>query len=77
MRSTGAASVMQQGSNSARPVPSYSDEGKEAVLRKMLPPHNGPLGELAPEEGNSAATLYNRRLAAREQGRRAADRSLG
>ncbi|WP_200240698.1 hypothetical protein [Thiohalocapsa halophila] len=37
----------------------------------MLPPHNGPLGELAAEEGNSEATLYNWCRAAREQGRRA------
>jgi hypothetical protein len=27
-------------------VPRYSDERKEAVLRKMLPPHNRPLTEL-------------------------------
>ena len=39
-------------------MPRYSDERKEAVLRKMLPPHNRPLGELAAEEGISEATLY-------------------
>jgi transposase-like protein len=50
-------------------VPRYSDERKEAVLRKMLPPHNRPLDELAAEEGISEATLYNWRRAAREQGR--------
>ena len=58
-------------------MPKYSDERKEALLRKMLPPHNGPLGELAAEEGNSEATLYNWCRLAREQGRRAADRSSG
>ena len=50
-------------------MPRYSDERKEAVLRKMLPPHNRPLGELAAEEGISEATLYNWRRAARDQGR--------
>jgi len=45
-------------------VPRYSDERKEAVLRKMLPPHNRLLGELAAEEGISEATLYNWRRAA-------------
>lgn len=55
----------------------------------MLPPHNGPLGELAAQEGNSEAALYNWRRAAGEHGRlrpdaaagpeggRAADRSSG
>ena len=28
-------------------MPRYSDERKEAVLRKMLPPHNRPLAALA------------------------------
>ena len=50
-------------------MPRYSDERKEAVLRKMLPPHNRPLAELAAEEGISEATLYNWRRDARDQGR--------
>jgi len=33
-----------------RTVPRYSDERKEAVLRKMLPPHNRSLSALAAEE---------------------------
>ena len=50
-------------------MPRYSDERKEAVLRKMLPPHNRSLAALAVEEGISEATLYNWRREAREQGR--------
>ena len=37
----------------------YSDERKEAVLKKLLPPHNRTVAEVAEEEGLSAATLYN------------------
>jgi transposase-like protein len=50
-------------------VPRYSEERKEAVLRKMLPPHNRSLKALAAEEGISEATLYNWRRQARAQGR--------
>lgn len=50
-------------------MPRYSDERKEAVLRKMLPPHNRSLSALAGEEGISEATLYKWRHEAREQGR--------
>jgi transposase-like protein len=47
----------------------YSPERKEAVLKKMLPPHNRALSELAREEGISEATLYHGRKEARRQGR--------
>ena len=47
----------------------YPKERREAVLKKMLPPHNRSLKELAAEEGISAATLYNWRKGARAQGR--------
>jgi transposase-like protein len=47
----------------------YSPERKEAVLKKMLPPHNRALSELAREEGISEATLYLWRKEARRQGR--------
>ncbi len=47
----------------------YAPERKEAVLKKMLPPHNRPLSELAREEGISEATLYHWRKEARGQGR--------
>lgn len=46
----------------------YSPERKEAVLRKMMPPHNRSIRELAQEEGISEATLYNWRQQAREKG---------
>jgi transposase-like protein len=47
----------------------YSAERKESVLRKMLPPHNRSIPEIAKEEGISEPTLYNWRKAARAKGR--------
>jgi transposase-like protein len=47
----------------------YSDERKEAVLRKMLPPYHRPLKDLAKEEGISEVTLYQWRKEARGEGR--------
>ena len=47
----------------------YSSERKEAVLKKMLPPYNRPLSEVAREEGISVGTLYLWRKEARRQGR--------
>ena len=47
----------------------YSAERKEAVLKKMLPPNNRSIREIAAEEGISEATLYNWRKAARAEGR--------
>jgi transposase-like protein len=47
----------------------YSAERKEAILKKMLPPHNKSIKALAQEEGISEAALYNWRSAARNQGR--------
>jgi transposase-like protein len=58
-------------------VPRYSDERKEAVLRKMLPPHNRALSALAAEEGISEATLYNWRRDARGKGRLLPDGGRG
>ena len=46
----------------------YSPERKEAVLRKMMPPHNRSITQLAIEEGISEATLYNWRKEARSKG---------
>jgi len=46
----------------------YSPERKEAVLRKMVPPHNRSIKELAREEGISEATLFNWRRQARDKG---------
>ncbi|SDP75718.1 Transposase [Desulforhopalus singaporensis] len=46
----------------------YSTERKEEVLRKMMPPHNKSISQLAKEEGISEPTLYNWRNEARRQG---------
>ena len=46
----------------------YSQERKEAVLRKMMPPHNRSIRQLAKEEGISEPTLYNWRNEARRKG---------
>jgi transposase-like protein len=47
----------------------YPKERKEAVLKKMLAPHNKTMKALAQEDGISEATLYNWRKAARAEGR--------
>jgi len=48
----------------------YPQERKGAVSKKMLPPHNKSIKELAEENGISDATLYNWRKTARlRQGR--------
>lgn len=47
----------------------YSRERKESVLKKMLPPNNVSILELAKEEGISDATLYLWRTQARNEGR--------
>ena len=47
----------------------YPAERKEAVLKKMLPPNNRSIREIAEKEGVSEATLYNWRKAARDEGR--------
>jgi transposase-like protein len=47
----------------------YPNERKEAILKKMLPPNNKTIKELAQEAGLSEATLYNWRKAARAEGR--------
>ena len=47
----------------------YSPERREAILAKLMAPHNRTVAELAQEEGISEATLYNWRKQARDQGR--------
>jgi transposase-like protein len=49
-------------------MPRYSEERKAAVLKKMLPPHNQPIAEVAEQEGISQGTLYNWRSKAKQQG---------
>lgn len=55
----------------------HSVERKDAVLKKMLPPHNRPIAVLAEEEGISIATLYLWRTQARAQGRLLPDGAIG
>ena len=55
----------------------YSLERKDAVLKKMLPPHHRPIAVLAEEEGISTATLYLWRTQARAQGRLLPDGATG
>ena len=53
----------------------YSEEHKEAVLKKLQPPYNRTVAQLAEEEGISAGTLYNWRRKARAEGRLLPDSS--
>lgn len=46
----------------------YPQERKEAILKKLLPPHSRTVLEVAKEEGISDATLYNWRKQLRESG---------
>jgi len=46
----------------------YSPKRKEAVLHKMMAPHNQTIKDIAQEEGISEATLFNWRKEAREKG---------
>jgi len=55
----------------------YSSERKEAVLKKMMVPHNRTIKQLAAEEGISEATLYNWRQEARSKGILMADGDSG
>lgn len=55
----------------------YPPERKAAVLTKMLPPNNMPLGRLAREEGISVATLAKWRAEARAKGQFLPDAHAG
>jgi len=46
----------------------YSEERKTSVMKKLLPPHNRSVPDVAKEEGISDQTLYNWRKQARDQG---------
>jgi transposase-like protein len=54
----------------------YTPERREAILRKLLPPNNRPVAEVAEEEGISDATLYNWRNEARKNGQLLPDHGL-
>ncbi len=49
-------------------MPHYSEQRKASVLKKLLPPHNQSVAQVAREEGISEATLYNWRSALRNRG---------
>lgn len=46
----------------------YSRERKLAVLKRMLPPNNMPIGQLAKQEGIATSTLFSWRAEARSTG---------
>ena len=46
----------------------YSEERKQSVLKKMMPPLNTPISQLVSETGISDCTLYTWRKALRLQG---------
>ena len=46
----------------------YPNERKEGVIKKMMPPHNKTITELAREESICTATLYKWRREARKKG---------
>ncbi len=46
----------------------YSDELKDSLLRRMLPPNNESITKISREEGISEQTLRNRRDKARADG---------
>ena len=49
-------------------MPRFSEERKSAVLKKLLPPHNRSVPDVAREEGISEQTLYNWRKKLRDKG---------
>jgi len=46
----------------------YSEERKQAVIKKMMPPCNTPISQLVEETGISDGTLYTWRKEARKRG---------
>jgi transposase len=49
-------------------VKKYSEERKEAILKRMMPPENKKISELARESGITEQTLYTWRRQVRKQG---------
>lgn len=45
-----------------------SNERKQSILNKLLPPHNKSVAEVATEEGISTTTLYNWRTQMKREG---------
>lgn len=55
----------------------YSDKRREAVLRKLMPPNNKTVAEVAAEEGISEVTIYKWRKQARDAGQLLPDHGSG
>lgn len=49
-------------------MPHYSQERKEAILKKLLPPYSRSISDVAKEEGISESALYNWRKSLRDKG---------
>lgn len=49
-------------------MPHFSQERKEAILKKLLPPYSHSVSNVAKEEGISQSTLYNWRKVLRDSG---------
>lgn len=58
-------------------MPRYSEERKQAVLGKLLPPHELPPKTVTEQEGIALGTIYNWRRQARVQGRLVPDADAG
>lgn len=56
------------GARKTKGMPHYASERKAALLKKLLPPINLSVAELARQEGISEATLYNWRKQAKLEG---------
>ncbi|WP_043488395.1 helix-turn-helix domain-containing protein, partial [Halomonas halodenitrificans] len=50
-------------------MPRYSEERRQAVVTKLLPPHNLSPKVIAEQEGISLGTVYKWRKEARAEGR--------
>lgn len=50
-------------------MPRYSEERKQVILSKLLPPLNMSVAQVARNEGIGLQTLYNWRAKAKQQGR--------
>lgn len=50
-------------------MPRYPEERRQAVVAKLLPPHNLTAQEVAEQEGISVATIYKWRKEVRTEGR--------
>ncbi len=50
-------------------MPSYSEERKQRILNKLLPPSNMTVAEVSRQEGIGVQTLHNLRDKAKQQGR--------